>query len=236
MTATRFLIALLFFVLMPTLDLRAQEPGSTPMTEKKALVVLATEDIEAFLAAIDLVRQHDGQVDFSYPPSVFEANLTPDAEWALQRSSSVLLIERGIADTTALKGLGDGVLKAARAWNYVVMKVPNPQLDNVPHDPVQERRGPHILDYLPEEMQVPPTDSKKAIGKKTGFAPTPHAPDSSQLSEFMAGEIVVSLVYVESDTLEPWERNELSLAGVIDPCPVDSLEEWSPERMAFSLQ
>ncbi len=157
--------------------------GASPSSQDDALVILSTLDISSFQAAIAAVRNNGGEVPQAYPPNAFVAALNPEAESALSQLPAVARIERGVVDPASLMPLGGQAETAANIWNTVFRGVPDPIAAAAPAAAPPERSGPDFL--------IPPPE---APGARTA----PAAPSSTQTSEFMAGTVAYTVVFVES--------------------------------------
>lgn len=159
--------------------------SSATLNRDDALVILGTLDMESFHETVALVRNHGGEVPQAYPPNAFVALLNPSVEWALSEHPSVYMIERGVVDPAVVAPLDRKAVTAARIWNTVFREVPDPLAAGAPLGPVPEQDGPDFVLPPPEE---------------TGVQGAPRAPTSTQTSEFMAGNVVYSVVFVESSS------------------------------------
>jgi len=158
--------------------------GSIPLSSQDdALVILSTLDVSSLDSAITLVRNNGGEVPQAYPPNAFVATLDPKVELALRQHPAVARIERGVVDPPSLTALGGQAELAAYIWNTVFQGVPDPIVGVAPPARPVERQGPDFL--------IPPPE---ALREQT----VPWAPTSTQTSEFMAGTVVYSVVFVES--------------------------------------
>ena len=138
------------------------------------------------------------------------ALLNPSVEWALSEHPSVYMIERGVADPAVVAPLGRKAVTAARIWNTVFREVPDPLVAGAPLGPVPKPDGPDFV--LPPAPEEP------------GIQGAPSAPTSTQTSEFMAGKVVYSVVFVESS------------GGTGNCSPADpQTENWSTTRQTTVL-
>lgn len=187
----------------------AAAPASVTPEREDTLVILDTLDMESFHEAIALVWKHGGEVPQAYPPNAFVATLNPDVEGALSQHPTVRLLERGILDPTTVAHLGGQVEIAAHIWNMVFQGVPDPIAVATPSEPVPQPQGPDFV--------IPPPEAP-------GIQTVPGAPTSTQTGEFMAGTIVYSVVFVESN-------------GGIGYCspPDPQTENWDTARQATVL-
>ncbi len=187
--------------------------GSTsPSSQDDALVILSTLDLASFYQTLAVVRNNGGEVPQGYPPNAFVATLNPGVELALSQHPSVARIERGVADPASLTALGGQAELVAHIWNTVFRGVPDPIAAAAPSGPPPERQGPDFV--------IPPPEAP-------GVPTVPAAPTSTQTSEFMAGTIVVSVVFVEST----------GAGGVGNCSPPDTLfpENWDAPRQGTVL-
>ncbi len=174
-----------------------------------ALVVLSTLDLTSFHGAIAAVRESGGEVPQAYPPNAFVATLNAEVELALSQHSAVARLERGVVDPASLRPLGGQAELAAHIWNTVFRGVPDPIAASAPAGPPPELDGPDFL--------IPPPE---APGEPTVLG----APSATQTSEFMAGTVVYSVVFVESS------------GGTGNCSPADpQTENWSGARQTTVL-
>jgi hypothetical protein len=183
---------------------------SIPLSsEDDALVILSTLDLGSFQGAIATVRNNGGEVPQAYPPNAFVATLSPEVELALRQHPAVARIERGVVDPASLTPLGGQAETAAHIWNTVFRGVPDPIAAAAPPGPPPERLGPDFL--------IPPPEAP-------GVRTVPAAPTSTQTSEFMAGTVVYTVVFVESS----------GGTGNCSPPDTDT-ENWDSGRQATVL-
>ena len=157
---------------------------SIPLSsEDDALVILSTLDLGSFQGAIATVRNNGGEVPQAYPPNAFVTTLSPEVELALRQHPAVARIERGVVEPASLTDLGGQAETAAHIWNTVFRGVPDPIAAAAPAGSAAEREGPDFL--------IPPPQAP-------GVTTVPGAPSSTQTSEFMAGTVVYTVVFVES--------------------------------------
>ena len=151
-----------------------------------ALVLLATDELAAYQAAVAVAQAHGADVSLAYPPSAFIAHLPGRAETALRGRTGVARIERGPVDPASVTALGGQAETAARAWNAVFHGTSDPiaAAARLPATP-PEHDGP--------DVRFPPPDPPGARAPGA-----PHVPSSTQPSEFMAGTIAVSVIFVQS--------------------------------------
>lgn len=174
-----------------------------------AFVMLNTQDMASMHRAIELVRDHGGEVLQVYPPDAFVALLTPEIEQALAQDSAVRGIEKNALASAQAERLGENMQNAAHIWNTVFRDIPDPiSAANVP-GPIPEQHGSDAL--------IPPSGEKAARSQA-------NAPSATQTSEFMAGTIVYSIMFVESN------------GGAGNCSPADTqTENWSAKRRATVL-
>ena len=157
---------------------------SIPLSiQDDALVVLSTMDLTSFHQTLAVVRSNGGEVPQAYPPNAFVATLNPGVELALRQHPAVARIDRGVVDPASLTAFGGQAELAAHIWNTAFRGIPDPIVAVAPAGRPPELHGPDFL--------IPPPE---AAGERT----VPGAPTSVQTSEFMAGTIVYSVVFVES--------------------------------------
>src|SRR6478672_10478593 len=166
----------LAFVASAAIGLGVAPPPGRADSSSPALVLLSGSDLDRFHATIEAARDQGGEVTLAYPPAAFIANLSASGEAALRQEPAVARIERRAVDPTTLRGAAE---TAARAWNLAFQGVRDPAVPSPPPGPP----GSDVLIAPPE----PP-----------GSRAAPGAPSSTQTSEFMAGTIAVSVVFVES--------------------------------------
>jgi hypothetical protein len=186
-------------------------PGSSASlrSQDDALVILSTPDLGSFQGAIAAVRDNGGEVPQAYPPNAFVATLNPGVESALSQLPAVARIERRVVDPTSLTALGGQAETAAHIWNAVFRGVPDAIAAAAPSGLPPERQGPDFL--------IPPPEAP-------GIQMAPGAPTSTQTSEFMAGTVVYTVVFVESS------------GGTGNCSPADAqTENWSPARQTTVL-
>lgn len=174
-----------------------------------ALVVLSTLDLTSFHATVELVRTNSGEVPQAYPPNAFLATLNPQVELALRQHPAVADIHRGVVDPASLSALGGQAETAAHIWNTVFQGVPDPIVGPVPLGEPPTLEGPDFL--------IPPP-------QPPGVRTVPGAPSSTQTTEFMAGTVAYSVVFVESS----------GGTGNCSP-PDSSTEDWSAGRRTTVL-
>jgi hypothetical protein len=181
----------------------------------QALIILSTLDMASFHEAIALVQNRGGEVPLAFPPNAFIATLNPRVERALSQHPTVSRVERDILDPATLADVGGQAEEAAHVWNTVFQEVPDPNTAMAPDAPVPQWDGPDFFIPPPEDLdsQLEP-DVPSVLG----------APTSTQTSEFMAGTIVYSVVFVES-------------SGGTGRCsPADAqTENWSASRQSTVL-
>lgn len=190
-------------------------PGGTlPLTDaffrSQALVLLYTDDLDAFHAVVELARQQGASVHLAYPPNAFIAALTQSAEVALREHPLVAHIEmQDAVDPASVSFLQGQAETAAHVWNTVFMGLP---------DAIASQQTPGPLPHLEDsDALIPPPELP-------GIVAAPSAPSSTQTSEFMAGTVVVSVVFVESS------------GGTGNCSPADpQTENWDPARQTTVL-
>jgi hypothetical protein len=182
----------------------------------QALVILSTLDMPSFHEAIAFVRDRGGEVPLDFPPNAFIVTLNPRVERALDRLSTVSWIERDVVDPETFANFGGQAQDAARAWNTVFLGIPDPDAPSVLHIlPPLELNEPSIFDPPPEQE-----DGQIELY----IVPVAGAPAPVQTSEFMAGTIVYTVVFVESS------------GGTGFCSPADSQSEnWSSSRQNTAL-
>jgi len=185
--------------------------GAPPRVNKDdALVILSTRDTGSFHQVLALVRGKGGETPQAFHPNAFVAYLTPAADQALRSHRAVTRIERGVVSPASLRALGGQAEVAAHIWNTVFRGVPDPIAAASPRLAVPPwHKGPDFL--------IPPPEAP-------GVRTRADAPTSTQTSEFMAGTVVYSVVFVESS----------STAGNCSP-PDTQTENWSAARQTTVL-
>jgi hypothetical protein len=156
--------------------------AAAPKSSNDALVVLSTLDLGSFHKTVAAVRNSGGEVLQAYPPNAFVASLNSAQELVLRKQLAVADIERSVADPASLAAFGGQAGLGARIWNTAFRGVPDPTIPPPSGHP-SERQGSDAL--------IPPAEA-------SGEGMVAYAPTSSQTSEFMAGTIVASVVFVES--------------------------------------
>jgi hypothetical protein len=146
--------------------------------------VLSTLDLDTSHNTIAAVRNSGGEVLQAFPPNAFVASLSPAQEMVLRKLSAVTVIEKSVADPAAFASLGGQAQTGARIWNTAFQGVADPTIPPPSGNP-PELQG--------SDFRIPPAEEPKdgAMGQAL-------APSSYQTSEFMAGTIVASVVFVES--------------------------------------
>jgi len=173
--------------------------------QDQALVVLSTLDLDSLHQAIVAVRSNGGEVLQAYPPNAFVATLNPGAESALRQRPGVAAVERGVVDPGVFAALGGKAQVGARIWNTAFRGVPDPTIPP-PSGQAPNQQG--------RDFRVPPTGAPQ-----DGTPGKALAPSASQTSEFMAGTVVYSVVFVESS------------GGAGNCSPADSqTENWDTTR------
>jgi len=174
-----------------------------------ALVILSTLDLTSFHETLELVGTNGGEVPQAYAPNAFVATLNADVEQALRQHPAVARIDRDVVDPASFTALGGQAETAAYIWNTVFRGVPDPIASSAPSGTPPELQGPDAF--------IPPPEA-------AGIRTVPGAPSSTQTSEFMAGTVVYSVVFVESS------------GGTGNCSPPDAqTENWSPARQTTVL-
>ena len=172
-----------------------------------ALVVLAAGATAAdYQRVVAAARRLGAEVRLGYPPSAFIAVLSPSAESALRAERGVARIERGAVDPASVQPLGAAAGTAARAWNQAYAQPPGPA--RAPQPPPPAPRGP--------TFKIPPPPGPAVQGTR---GPTARAPTAAQTSAYMAGNIVASVIFVQSG----------ATSGNCNP-PDTSTEHWDDTR------
>jgi Ca2+-binding RTX toxin-like protein len=203
------LVLLLVVAAFSATDVGASSSNIDPPAPSPALVLLSTQDLDSFHAAVALVRAHQGEVSLAYPPNAFIAALPPPAEAALRHHSAVTRIEHGVVDPVSVRLLGGQAQTAAHVWNTVYQGVP---------DPIVSKDTPGPPPTRPDsDIKLPPSEPASAPSSVA-------APTSTQTSEFMAGTAVASVVFVESN------------GGAGNCSPADTqTENWDVARQSAVL-
>jgi len=157
--------------------------GLVVARDDDALIVLSTLELSEFNEVLALVRANGGEVPQAYPPNALVATLTPAVELALRQHPAVARIETGLADASSLTLFGGQAPMAAHIWNTAFRGVPDPVIALAPSGGPAEQQGPDFL--------IPPRQTPREPGALG-------APTNYQTSEFMAGTVVYSVVFVES--------------------------------------
>lgn len=176
---------------------------------QNTLVILDTLDMESFHETTALVQEQGGEVPQAYPPNAFVATLDPEGERALRQHPAVKLLERGILNPGSIAHLRGQAGTAAHIWNTVFQGLPDPLAVAAPFAPVPRQEGPDFV--------VPPPEAP-------GLQSASGAPTSTQTSEFMAGKIVYSVIFVESSGTK----------GYCSP-PDPQSENWDSARQSTVL-
>jgi subtilisin-like proprotein convertase family protein len=174
-----------------------------------ALVILSTLDLTSFHETLELVRANGGEVPQAYPPNAFVATLNANVELALRQHPAVVRVERDMVDPAPLRALGGQAEMAAHIWNTVFRGILDPIAASTASGPPPEWREPGFL--------VPPPEPP-------GIRTVPGAPSSTQTSEFMAGTVAYSVVFVESS----------GGSGKCSPADAQT-ENWSAARQTMVL-
>jgi hypothetical protein len=174
-----------------------------------ALVILSTLDMESLREIMNVVRDSGGEILQAYPPNALVVVLSRGAEASLRRHPALARIERDVADPAALKSLSGQAETAARIWNTVFRGVPDLIGGVLAPEPPPQWKGPDAL-VAPAQAALEGT--------------VPGAPSATQASEFMAGTVVYSVVFVESS------------GGSGECSPADTqTENWDAPRRATVL-
>lgn len=153
-----------------------------------ALVILSSTDMRDFHGAIALVESNGGQVPQAFPPNAFVAALNDDVEWALRRHPAVLLVSSEVIEGRLLRSLGAQAGTAATIWNTAFRGVRDPlTLAGPPGPPPELHRS---------DVRIAP--AVRGAVPAAGDGPSASAPTSGQTSEFLAGKVVYSVLFVES--------------------------------------
>jgi hypothetical protein len=193
----------------------SDDSTTTSSNVDQAIIILPTLDMSSFHEAVALVETRGGEVPLAFPPNAFIATLNPRVERAFNQYPAPVWLERGVVDPAFFAELGGQAEEAAHVWNTVFQEVPDPNTGMAPDAPVPPWDGPDFLIPPPEEL-----DSQL----ERDVAPELGAPTSTQTSEFMAGNIVYSVVFLES-------------SGGTGRCsPADAqTETWSASRQSTVL-
>jgi hypothetical protein len=179
-------------------------PG-TPVQTDKALILLRSEDAQSYHQAIQTIQDNGGDVTQGFYPSALIATTGPKVEAALQTDPVVALVTKQTVDPAAAEPLGDSATAAAMVWNTI--HVGDPPAAPVFPEPWREERPPYETELT--------ADAGVASGLPGSFAPT-----EQETSEFMAGSVLVDVVFFES-------------TGVQGSCPppYTSTEDWTSPRV-----
>lgn len=234
MRVKRLLVLLVSaFLSMMTASVMSAPTPAVSAGEDNALIILSTHDLGSFYDAIEVVRRNGGQVPQAYPPNAFVALLNASVVRALRALGTVARIETGHTDPASLSAFGGQAQVAGRIWNTVFRGFPDPLTASAPAAPAPQPRGPDFL--------LPPPEAP-------GIRTIPAAPSSTQTSEFMAGSIVYSVVFVESNggsgncspadaQTENWDaaRQATVLAEISDGMAFWTSRTSRPEPLTFLL-
>ena len=166
-----------------------------------ALVVLNCDDTESMREVIASARSAGGVVRHIFPPHALIAELSEAAAERLAEDSRVDLVSYQYADPAAIPSkYGRAARDAVQAWNDVFV---SGMLTNLPT--MDERIGAPLTG---DARLAPDERLFTAMGEEAALAP-PGA-SSSQTSEYLMGNVVVSVILLES-------------SGVLDP----STEDWT---------
>lgn len=220
------LMAVLCILLSGTLGVYAQswdfEPKALSADIDQALVILSNKNINRYSKLIALVDERGGEVLEQFPPNAFITTLNPYVEWTLNNSPTVKLVERNAIDPDTLANFGGQATGAAYTWNTNYLGIPDP------HAPVESRSLLSPLPYFNKpDVHVPPNSfelnllSPKREDRQLRGEPASvlAAPTATQTSEFMAGSIVYSVVFLESN-------GKKGFCGAGDP----QSEDWDTPR------
>jgi hypothetical protein len=177
----------------------------------EALVVLSSDDEQSLHEALTAVRARGGEVRRLHGPAAFVAAIDARTESALRALPAVAAVERGVADPVALRAFGEGAADAASMWNAGIRDREGGQAGAAPAD-------------LPS---LPDSDVRLVPDERPGTRVSPAAPSSTQTSEFMAGDIVASVVFLES--------GGSGTSGYCSPADT-STETWTAARRNTVLQ
>ena len=167
-------------------------PSSPP--EQHALVILDTSDIESFNRIIDLISELDAEVPQAYPPNAFVTTVNPKVERALRQHAAVHSVHTDRVNPATYARFGGQAEAAANIWNTAFRGTPDAGLA-----PSASVAAPEWGDT---DALIPPLEEAPGIMR------APRAPSSNQTSEFMAGKVVYSVVFVEFE-----RRHRKLLAG-----------------------
>ncbi len=186
--------------------------GFSPVGGNNALVLLSTLDLGSFQNAMAAVRNGGGEVLQAYPPNALVASLSPEAELALRQRPGVARIDRGVVDPASVATLGGQAGLGARLWNTAFLGISDPAVASAPRKLPPEPAG--------REFALVPPAATASKGMVAG------APTNDQTSEYMAGTVAYTVVFVESS----------GSSGGSGCSPADpQTENWSQARMNSAL-
>lgn len=183
-----------------------------------ALIILNTDDKTEFHRIRGLIHHHKGDVDLGFPFYALIAHLSKDSEYLLRTDPMVKLIQQSPADSRLLHSSDPNIRSAAESYNYIYW-TREAKPESVPK-PQREPLGGDVLD---SRNRLPDGVKPNSVG--------PAAPISTQTSEFMAGLVLVNIIYVESNVVAG------SPTSTFDPhyyCPYNTglptHEQWTTIR------
>lgn len=206
-----------------------------------ALVVLPENSNRTLDENINLIREAGGEVTLAYPPNSIIASIPVSSEKKLEQESGAKVYREGI-DVDELKKQGGSAETAGLAYRSIVEGIKHPIDQEVKGTPPpmkgSDSKLPPIAavsQNIPDESGTPvvqaPGNSSSGIMSGGGAlsAPTPtpvanYAPNAAETSEFLAGTVGVSVVFVESN------------GGVGNCSPADvQTENWDETRRSLVL-
>jgi hypothetical protein len=84
---------------------------------KNALIILASDSVEAAKTVVAQIERLGGRILHVYPPRVLIGEIAVETEGAVRALANVARVERGRADLTPVEPLGPVALQAVKGWN-----------------------------------------------------------------------------------------------------------------------
>jgi hypothetical protein len=189
----------------------ALQPIEAGSARSRALVLLTESDLETFNTVVELIRALGGEVPLAYPPAAMVALLDAERQDVLRRHPAVRAVDTGPIPADGLSALDARAALAGWIWNDKILQVNSSVF------------APPALGQPPQpastDMLIAPPSTAASVPPLALGAPT-----ATQTSEFMAGTIVVSILFVES----------AGIAGYCAPADPKS-EQWDAARQAMVL-
>jgi hypothetical protein len=188
----------------------------------QALVILSTLDMPSFHKAVALVRDRGGEVPWMFYPNAFiVTHLNLRIERALERHPTVMLLEKDVVDPVTFAGFGGQAEDAANTWNTLYLGIPDPNAPPIPNRlPLLKSHEPLFELHEPDFTTPPPAQEDGQLNRNFfSVAAVVGTPTADQTSEFMAGKIVYTVVFLESS----------GGTGFCSPADL-STENWTSSR------